>query len=112
MCVYFRTKLQVSSVILTSFSQGGEYFYPSPPPQKKQTPKKPTLIRVKSRTNPATTALQVTVRQTDNVEFVGPSGRVRGPIEVKLIYQPASFDICILHEIRILLSVLRLNKGS
>ena len=51
-CVYLRTNIQVSNLILTSFRQegggGGEGilpFYPPPRPSK-QTPKKPTQIRV------------------------------------------------------------------
>ena len=43
MCVYFRTKFQVSNIILTSFRQR-DNFTLSPTP--KQTPKKPTLISV------------------------------------------------------------------
>ena len=41
MCVYLRTKFQVSSIILMSFKRGGGSKTP------KRTPKKPTLIRVK-----------------------------------------------------------------
>ena len=33
MCVYLRTKLQISSIILTSFRQGGYVYSPSPPSQ-------------------------------------------------------------------------------
>ena len=51
MCVYLRSKFQVSSIILTSFRQmGGGNFTPNPPthtPTLKRTPKKPTQIRVK-----------------------------------------------------------------
>ena len=58
MCVYLRTKFQVSSIVLTSFKwgrDGGDNFTPPPPPThtlththtSKQTPKKPTQIRVK-----------------------------------------------------------------
>ena len=41
MCVYLRTKFQVSSIILTSFRQGGNFT------PKKRAPKKRTQIRVK-----------------------------------------------------------------
>ena len=44
MCVYLRTKFQVSRVIQTSFRERINF---SPIP--KQTPKKPTLIRVKTK---------------------------------------------------------------
>ena len=43
MCVYLRTKFQVSSIILTRFSQGVILS-----PTAKETLKKPTQIRVKS----------------------------------------------------------------
>ena len=42
MCLYLHTKFQVSSIILASFRQVVIL-----PPAQKQTPKKPTLIRVK-----------------------------------------------------------------
>ena len=42
MGVYLRAKFDVSSIILTSFRQGGNF---SPPPSKR-TPKKATQIRV------------------------------------------------------------------
>ena len=45
MCVYLSTKFQVSSIILTSFRQGGN-FTPLPLTAK-LTPKKPIQIRVK-----------------------------------------------------------------
>ena len=51
MCVNLRTKFEVPSIILMSFGQGwgegrgGGNFTPSP--TSKQTPKKPTQIRVK-----------------------------------------------------------------
>ena len=45
MCVYLSTKFQVSSIILTSFRQGGD-FTPLPLTAK-LTPKKPIQIRVK-----------------------------------------------------------------
>ena len=44
MGVYLRAKFQVSSIILTSFRQGGNFTPPSS--TSKQTPKKPTQIRV------------------------------------------------------------------
>ena len=47
--MYFRTKFQISSIILTSFRQGSDFT--TPPTTPKQTTKKPTLIRVKSLTN-------------------------------------------------------------
>ena len=46
MGVYLRAKLEVSSVILKSFRQGGNVT-PHPTPTSKRTPKKPTQIRVK-----------------------------------------------------------------
>ena len=48
MGVYLRTKFQVSSIILTIFRQegGGRVILPLPYPTSKQTPKKPTQIRV------------------------------------------------------------------
>ena len=45
MCVYLRKKFQVSSIILTIFRHGGTVALP--PLTSKQTPKKPTQIRVK-----------------------------------------------------------------
>ena len=45
MCVYLRTKFQVSSIIVMSFRQG-VILPPQPHPTAKQTPKKPTQIRV------------------------------------------------------------------
>ena len=45
MGVYLRAKFDVSSLIITSFKQGGGEFYP--PPISKRTPKKATQIRVK-----------------------------------------------------------------
>ena len=45
MCVYLRTKVQTSSIILTSFRWGN--FNQRPNPTAKQTPKRPTQIRVK-----------------------------------------------------------------
>ena len=55
MDVYLRAKFEVSSIILTSFRGrgGGEFYHPPPPPTSKQTPKKPSQIRVKAhfRTN-------------------------------------------------------------
>ena len=50
MCVYLRAKFEVSIIILTSFRQkrgGGEGGRAILPPTSKQTPKKPTQIRVK-----------------------------------------------------------------
>ena len=53
MDVYFRSKLEVSSLILTSFRQamgeegGGGVILPSPLPTSKQAPKHPNQIRVK-----------------------------------------------------------------
>ena len=50
MGVYLRAKFEVSSIILTSFRQGGKGN--SPPPQHlKTTPKKATQIRVKKAHN-------------------------------------------------------------
>ena len=46
MGVYLRAKFEVSSIILTSFKQGGGVILP-PPPTLKQTPKNLTKIRVK-----------------------------------------------------------------
>ena len=43
MGVHLRANFQVSSIILTSFRQGGNF---TPPLTAKQTPKKPTQIRV------------------------------------------------------------------
>ena len=45
MYVYLRTKVQTSSIILTSFRWGN--FNQRPNPTAKQTPKRPTQIRVK-----------------------------------------------------------------
>ena len=42
MCVYFRTKVRVSRIILSSFRQGVVFFIPH---NAKQAPKKLTLIR-------------------------------------------------------------------
>ena len=42
--MYLRVKFQVSSIILTRFWT--DEFYPLPSPTSKQTPRKPTLIRV------------------------------------------------------------------
>ena len=42
MCVYLRTKFQVSSTILTSFRQG--LILPPPPSTSKQTPKSPPRL--------------------------------------------------------------------
>ena len=44
MCVYLRTKFEVSSVILAGFRQGGGFNPPNLP--SKLTPKKPTQIKV------------------------------------------------------------------
>ena len=50
MDVYLRVKFEVYSIILTSFRQGVILPHPPPPPETwKQTPKKPTQIRVKVR---------------------------------------------------------------
>ena len=56
MSVYLHTKFQVSSIILTSFRQVGNFTPPHPTskrtpkkpthPTSKRTPKKPTQIRV------------------------------------------------------------------
>ena len=46
MRVYFCTKFYVSGITRTRFRQG-EVILPHPTPIPKQTPKKPTLIRVK-----------------------------------------------------------------
>ena len=45
MGLHLRAKLEVSSVILTGFTQGVVIL--PPPPISKRTPKKPTQIRVK-----------------------------------------------------------------
>ena len=42
--MYLRAKFEVSSIILTSFTQGGEVILL--PSTSKRTPKKPTQIRV------------------------------------------------------------------
>ena len=50
MAKYLRAKFEVSSKILTRFRQereGGNFHPPPPPPTSKQTPKKPTQIKVK-----------------------------------------------------------------
>ena len=47
MGLHLRAKLEVSSVILTGFTQGVVILPPPPPPISKRTPKKPTQIRVK-----------------------------------------------------------------
>ena len=49
MCVYVRTKFQVSSIILTSFRR--EVILPTPLPTKR-TPKNPTQIKVNLKTIP------------------------------------------------------------
>ena len=47
MGVYLHAKCEVSSMILTSFREGGVVLPASPPPPpQKETPKKPTQIRV------------------------------------------------------------------
>ena len=46
MGVYLRAKFDVSSIILTSFRQGGGGNFTLHPPTSKGTPKKPTQIRV------------------------------------------------------------------
>ena len=46
MGVYLHAKFEVSSIVLTSFRQGGGNFTPLPPTSKR-TPKKPTQIGVK-----------------------------------------------------------------
>ena len=46
MSVYLRAKFEVSSIILTSFRQGG-VILPPPPPTSKLIPKRSTQIRVK-----------------------------------------------------------------
>ena len=47
MRVHLRAKFEVSSIILTSFRQGWGWGGSFTPPNSKQTPKKPTRIRVK-----------------------------------------------------------------
>ena len=42
MCVYFYTKVQVSSIVLTRFRQGGNFT-----PTSKQTPKSPPRLGLK-----------------------------------------------------------------
>ena len=49
MCMYLRTKFEVSTIILTRFKQGGSNFTNTPSPTSKQTSKNPTQIRVKPR---------------------------------------------------------------
>ena len=56
MGVYLRAKFEVSSIILTSFRQGGNF---TPLPTSKRTPKKPTQIRVNAFKN-GTISLQPT----------------------------------------------------
>ena len=46
MGVYLRAKIEVSSIILTSYRQGGRLILPLPPTSKR-TSKKPTYIRAK-----------------------------------------------------------------
>ena len=48
MCVYLRTKLQISSVILTSFRQGGRDNFSPQSPTSKRMPEKPAQIKVKT----------------------------------------------------------------
>ena len=48
MCLYLRTKLEVSSIILVSFRQGRIFYQGPSTTTAKQTPKKPTQIRVKN----------------------------------------------------------------
>ena len=52
MGMYLRAKFEVSSLILTSFRQGGGggVILPTSPTILKRTPKKPTQIRVKAST--------------------------------------------------------------
>ena len=47
MCVYLRSKFEVSRIILTGFRQGLVLNPPPHTPASKQTPEKPTQIRVK-----------------------------------------------------------------
>ena len=49
MCVYVRTKFQVSSIVLTSLR---EAILPTLPPPAKRTPKNPTQIKVNLKTIP------------------------------------------------------------
>ena len=51
LCVYLCTKFQVSSIIITSFKQEGNFTPPHTHHTSKQTPKKPTQIRVNSSNN-------------------------------------------------------------
>ena len=46
MGVYLRAKIEVSSIILTSYRKGGRLILPLPPTSKR-TSKKPTYIRAK-----------------------------------------------------------------
>ena len=50
MGVYLRAKFDVSSMILTSFRQGGS-FTPPPPPTSKGTPENPAQIRIKKESS-------------------------------------------------------------
>ena len=50
MDVYLRAKFEVSSIILTSFTQEGGGVNFTPPHTSKRTLKKPTQIRVKGTT--------------------------------------------------------------
>ena len=43
MVMYLRTKFQVSTIIVTSFRQGGNFTLP---PASKRTPKEPNQIRL------------------------------------------------------------------
>ena len=47
MGVYLRAKIEVSSIILTSYRQGGGRLILPLPPTSKRTSKKPTYIRAK-----------------------------------------------------------------
>ena len=49
MGLYLRAKFEVSSIILTSFRQGGWGNFTTCPPPTKRTPKKPTQIRVHTK---------------------------------------------------------------
>ena len=60
MCVYLRTKFQVSSIILTSFIQEGEVILP-----KKGTPKEPTQIRVNSHLSEASVIDSKYIKMTE-----------------------------------------------
>ena len=64
MCVYLRTKLQVSSIILTSLKQGGNF----PPPQNE--PLKSTLRLVLNSSFQKVGPLRKNLAQTNQAFFI------------------------------------------